>query len=84
MSDPGPQKSIRWPLMIHQKVSSESDSLSGLQSDSDPDYLTENDGNHLINCSRLYDVVLVRGLVFTKRQAKLHILAPNKPTSNFR
>ena len=48
---------------------SESDSLPGLQSDSDPDYLTENDGNHLTNCSRIYD--LVRNLVFTKGQAKL-------------
>ena len=48
---------------------SESDSLPGLQSDSDPDYLTENDGNHLTNCSRIYD--LVRKLVLTKGQAKL-------------
>ena len=63
--DPGPSE--KYSLGIDDP--SESDSLPGLQSDSDPDYLTENDGHHLINCSRFYD--LVRELAFTKGQAKL-------------
>ena len=65
MSDPGPTR--EYSLDVDDP--SESDSLPGLQSDSDQDYLPESDGSHSINCSRLYDLVL--DLAFTKGQAKL-------------
>lgn len=69
---------------------SESDTLSALQSDSDSDYIPENDGAHLINYSELSN--LIRDLALTKGQAELlgsrlkewNLLAPNTPISNFR
>lgn len=69
---------------------SENDSSPGLQADSDPDYLPENEGPHLINYSELSD--LIRDLALTKGQAELlgsrfkewNLLAPNTPISNFR